>query len=215
MNIRRWYRGWVLQKSRRRAALQGEIWFDKYERQGPYHWSLYYDRKDVAYRSLVDTVTAMVPPDKKVLDLGCGDGVLAHRLAKVRGCRVTGVDLHPLAISFACSKCDAGNCFEVGSVYEYGNRDDFDVVTAVDVFEHLAHPDMLLANAARVLKKDGVMVISTPLADAGKPKARFHVKEYAEEEFRAALNDRFQVTETRRVEGERATVVCRCVKREA
>lgn len=212
--LRSWYRRQILARTRRQAQACGEIFFDKYERDGAYHWDFYYGDREPYYKTVMDTVVALMPAGGDVLDIGCGDGLLSHLLTERNKARVTGVDLHPLAIAYAREKNRNANTFAVGSAYDFGASAGFDSAVAIEVFEHLAHPERLVANVFRVLKPGGTFVVSTPLPRSGRPLSHYHVKEFSEDEFKSILEQCFNVVETRRVEGEETTVLCRCVRRE-
>jgi SAM-dependent methyltransferase len=95
----------------------------------------------------------------RVLDLGCGAGLVADRL-RAAGHHVTGVDLDedPAVADrvdrFVKADLDEGLPPEVGT--------DYDVVLAADVFEHLRQPDRLLRELRSVLRPGGVVVASIP-----------------------------------------------------
>jgi len=100
-----------------------------------------------------------VPPNVRVLDIGCGFGEsLAYH--KARGCDVYGVEADE-NIRRVAEKYGFNvhiGLFDPG-LYERGF---FDYVTMDQVIEHMADPRETLQGAARILKKGGVAVISTP-----------------------------------------------------
>ncbi len=95
----------------------------------------------------------------RVLDLGCGAGLVAERL-RAAGHQVTGVDLDEdpevseRVDRFVKADLDEGLPPDVGT--------DYDVVLAADVFEHLRQPDRLLRELRDVLRPGGVVVASVP-----------------------------------------------------
>ena len=97
-----------------------------------------------------------------VLDIGCGAGFLTNYLAK-QGYRVSGIDLSTSSLQ------EARRRDETGSVsYHSGNAtslpfadQSFDVVTAMDLLEHVEQPDQVIREAARVLKKGGLFFFHT------------------------------------------------------
>jgi 2-polyprenyl-6-hydroxyphenyl methylase/3-demethylubiquinone-9 3-methyltransferase len=101
----------------------------------------------------------------RVLDLGCGAGFLANYLA-ARGHRVVGIDStqENLTVARAAAHPDA---VRVAS-YELGDAcaldqdpNSFDVVCAMDLLEHVEHPEQVIAEAGRVLAPGGMLVFHT------------------------------------------------------
>ena len=61
------------------------------------------------------------------------------------------------------------------------DRGPFDVILALDVVEHVRNPDIMLRQAARLLARDGRMLITTPAFDwlwTSHDRLNHHVKRY-------------------------------------
>ncbi|HEV2686624.1 MAG TPA: class I SAM-dependent methyltransferase, partial [Actinomycetota bacterium] len=133
----------------------------------------------------------------RVLDAGCGEGYGTDRLTAVAA-QVTGVDLEEPVIRRAASRYprarfDAANL--VSLPYDDGA---FDAVVSLQVIEHLHSPQEFLAECARVLEADGVIIISTPNRLTFSPDGMrnpFHTFEFAPTELRAAIAQRFSSIE--------------------
>lgn len=103
--------------------------------------------------------------DKMVLDLGCGGGLLAEAMAK-KGSRVTGLDASPSAIAIAESHRQ-GEGLEIEYVaesaeqYATHNRDKFDIVTCMELLEHVPDVESLLNACATLLKPGGDLFLAT------------------------------------------------------
>lgn len=115
------------------------------------------------YRKIINYVK-----DKDVLDVGCVDGDIKvvnvkrlwnhwfiHLLAK----RVTGIDIEKNSIRKM--KSMGFNALYM-SAEEIKFKNKFDVVFGGEVIEHLSNPGLFLLGAKKALKKDGVIVLSTP-----------------------------------------------------
>jgi 2-polyprenyl-3-methyl-5-hydroxy-6-metoxy-1,4-benzoquinol methylase len=101
-------------------------------------------------------------PKGRVLDLGCGNGAFAKKLASM-GYEVVGIDPSNSGIQQAKSSNSIAH-FEVGSAYDdlrtrFG---DFDVVVSLEVVEHLYSPATYASNLQAVLRPGGIAFISTP-----------------------------------------------------
>ena len=103
---------------------------------------------------------------KQVLDIGCGDGELAHHMAKA-GAQVIGIDPNPKRVARGREGAQSGELFREG-VAEALPCDDgtMDVVVFFNSLHHVPIPamDKALSEAARVLKPGGILYVSEPIA---------------------------------------------------
>ncbi|MEM1196656.1 MAG: bifunctional 2-polyprenyl-6-hydroxyphenol methylase/3-demethylubiquinol 3-O-methyltransferase UbiG [Pseudomonadota bacterium] len=100
---------------------------------------------------------------KSALDIGCGAGLLCEPMARL-GAEVTGVDASAENVSVAAAHADA-----VGLDIRYMGGDvarldigAFDLVTSVEVIEHVADKRAFLADVAARLAPGGLLIMSTP-----------------------------------------------------
>jgi 2-polyprenyl-6-hydroxyphenyl methylase/3-demethylubiquinone-9 3-methyltransferase len=99
---------------------------------------------------------------KSALDVGCGAGLLAEPLARL-GASVTGIDAAPELIAAATVHARAqGLAIDYRAVPVEQLDGHFDLVTALEVAEHVADPRAFLASLARRLAPGGLMILSTP-----------------------------------------------------
>ncbi|MEU3529364.1 bifunctional 2-polyprenyl-6-hydroxyphenol methylase/3-demethylubiquinol 3-O-methyltransferase UbiG [Streptomyces sp. NPDC038707] len=100
----------------------------------------------------------------RVVDLGCGGGLVAEELAG-RGYRVTGIDLSPGTVDAARRHAAASGVdvtYRVGSAYGTGLADGCaEVVVASDVLEHFHDLPAALAEIDRLLVPGGVLLFDT------------------------------------------------------
>ena len=101
---------------------------------------------------------------KKVLDLACGEGYGSYLFAK-NAQSVLGVDINPDAVRHASEKYKHDNlAFITGSITDVPVHDpkSFDVIVCFEAIEHIRDQDALFSEIARLLKDDGLLILSTP-----------------------------------------------------
>lgn len=100
---------------------------------------------------------------RSAIDVGCGAGLLTEPLARL-GARVTGLDAAAENVAAASAHAEA-----VGLEIDYRNadietleRETFDLVTSMEVIEHVTDPAAFVAALERALAPGGLMLLSTP-----------------------------------------------------
>lgn len=98
----------------------------------------------------------------RVLDVGCGDGTLSDGISKLaQVTEVTGIDISNTAIEIAKSKYPHVT-YRVGEVTNLPFASDaFDIVTAIEVVEHIYDTERMFQELSRVLKPNGRIIITT------------------------------------------------------
>lgn len=91
----------------------------------------------------------LVGDDSSVVDVGCGDGLLMSML-KARGVKVFGFDLSPKAVERVIARGMEAQVLDFAAHPLPIEDNSYDVAIALDVLEHLYHPETLLKELARV-----------------------------------------------------------------
>lgn len=157
-------------------GMEGPIWYE--------HWHRYH-------------FVVPMAAGKAVVDAACGDGYGSALLAR-HAQRVTGVDASAETVAAARRRYGEATNLE----YVEGRCESLpvadasvDLAVSFETIEHLDEPRALIAEAARVLRPDGVFVVSTPnkslYSDAVGYRNPFHPSELYEGEFVDALRERF------------------------
>jgi ubiquinone/menaquinone biosynthesis C-methylase UbiE len=109
-------------------------------------------------------ITNLEKKPQEILDIGCGTGHLANEIKKIYpSANITGIDISKKAITIGKKKYkqitllqgDAEKNLPFASVH-------FDLVISGEHIEHLQDPDTYLSEINRVMKKDGILLLTTP-----------------------------------------------------
>jgi 2-polyprenyl-3-methyl-5-hydroxy-6-metoxy-1,4-benzoquinol methylase len=131
--------------------------YDKYGSTNP----LVRRMMDGFERTLDELFTAADP--HSLLDVGCGEGVLVHRWAqRLGGTRIVGIDLEEPSLQAGWAERQAPNLeYRVMRAENLPfSGEEFDVVTAVEVLEHVPDPEHTLAEMARCAERH--LLVSVP-----------------------------------------------------
>jgi 2-polyprenyl-6-hydroxyphenyl methylase/3-demethylubiquinone-9 3-methyltransferase len=97
----------------------------------------------------------------RVLDVGCGGGLLCEALARA-GAKVTGIDLAPGMIEVArLHAAEQGLDITYNVVAAEEIKGDFDVVTCMEMLEHVPDPARMTGTLATLVKPGGALFVST------------------------------------------------------
>lgn len=137
---------------------------------------------------------------KTVLDVGSGEGYGSMMLAKHgKAKKVIGIDVDPASIQHAKKHYGSSSVsFAVDSAETLSTIADnsIDLVVCFELIEHIRNQKSCLENIRRVLKKGGMMIVSTPnkyVYPEGNP---FHLKELYPQQFRKLIASYFKYSET-------------------
>lgn len=104
--------------------------------------------------------------DKKVLDVGCGGGILAEALNEL-GANVTGIDASENTIGVAKShsrSIGSDVIYIQNTIEEFISshpNEKFDVITCLEMLEHVPSPNEIIKSCSNLLKDDGNIFFST------------------------------------------------------
>jgi 2-polyprenyl-6-hydroxyphenyl methylase / 3-demethylubiquinone-9 3-methyltransferase len=151
-----------------RFAALAEEWWDPRGKMAPLHQfnpvRLGYVRKVICRHFERDAKRLDCLAGLRLLDIGCGGGLLSEPLARIGG-EVVGVD--PSAENVAAAKVHARDS-EVAVDYRVGTAEAladagerFDVVLAMEVVEHVADLQLFVRRCAEMVKPGGLMIVAT------------------------------------------------------
>jgi len=100
--------------------------------------------------------------DSKILDVGCGHGLLGKYLNDTLGAQVTGIEIVKSCYYAAKEKLHEVILGDIETMDLAMLDKDYDYVIFSDSLEHLINPDIALLKVLSLLKKDGNLLISIP-----------------------------------------------------
>ncbi len=159
--------------------------------------------------------------DKNVLDLACGVGYGSEILVQMGGpASVLGGDISAEAIEYAKKKYArlTNVRFELMNAENLTLADEsVDVAVSFETIEHLPHVEEYLKNILRVLRPNGIYVVSTPnlevtQRETGPVENPFHFHEFTYDEISALLGKYFSVKEVYYQRAYNPTAVTAAVK---
>jgi len=116
----------------------------------------------------IDIYKKLVQSNKRILDVGCGDGYIGSIL-KSQNNYIVGLDGSTKAIKVASTKLDKAIEANLNTEWSLKVNEKFDVVFCGEIIEHIFDTDTFLENVKKVLNKNGILVLSTPnIASLGR-----------------------------------------------
>lgn len=150
---------------------------------------------------------------KSILDIACGFGYSGPLFIDAGATTYEGVDINPQLVANANSIYGSG-CIKYrnGDIISYDSDRQFDVISCFETIEHVADYCGALTNLHRLLKPDGVLLISSPNRIVTSPNAKklsdkpsnpYHTQEFTIEELRFELGSIGFSVETGNIFGQR------------
>lgn len=151
---------------------------------------------------------AQAAADKDVLDAGCGTGYGAEILQAAGAASVTAVDISAEAAEVTASRVAGLEAVIRADLRDLPLADDsFDLVVCWEVIEHIDEGARAIAELRRVLRPEGVLLVSSPNPDVYPSGNEHHVHEYRATELAAMLEERFSNFSTYRQHAWLASVI--------
>jgi len=148
---------------------------------------------NIDYLSVLRTIKNMIYPfnGQKLLDAGCGDGRFCYELRN-ENINITGVDYSEKALAFARAFNPSIN-FQQEDLFELPFEKEFDVITLVDVLEHiqLDKIEKVKDSLWRALKNSGRIILSVP--STNRPLSAKHYQHFTKETLVECLGSKFEL----------------------
>ena len=121
-------------------------------------------------------ILALIPAEsKRVLDLGCGTGMIGKALKKRQQCHVTGIELNKEASEIAKGNIDLCICDNLNRYNPSLEHVKYDCIIFGDILEHLVSPWAVIQKFSSVLADNGVIIASIP--NVSHPNVLWNLKQ--------------------------------------
>jgi 2-polyprenyl-3-methyl-5-hydroxy-6-metoxy-1,4-benzoquinol methylase len=118
----------------------------------------YGNRRDLT----LEMLSEVLAPGARILDIAAAQGNFSLSMAEL-GYDVTWNDLREDLADYVKAKYERGNIsFSPGNAFDLKFPYLFDGILITEVIEHVAHPDVFLANTARLVRPGGYIIMTTP-----------------------------------------------------
>ena len=145
----------------------------------------------VGHRDIIYKLINNYDKNAKILEIGCASGSLL-KLLEIKGFKnIYGIDISEEAIKL-CKKKGIRNCYVMDAVNMKFKDEEFDLIIAADVLEHIKDHSIALNEWKRVLKKNGKMIVFVPAFKflwSDHDDINHHYRRYSKGELVKALND--------------------------
>jgi len=145
-----------------------EYWDSIWQEEGLDTWRV--------FPILFENILSAVPANAKVLDVACGVGKLLKLIQEEKNTAVYGLDISSVAIQKLKNQGISGVVADCQNIPFKENT--FDVVIATEILEHLSNPVRTLEEIHRVLKIDGLLIVSVPNSVKGPSHTLEHLRAY-------------------------------------
>jgi SAM-dependent methyltransferase len=124
-------------------------------------WDFMRELHELPRYAVIAALVHRVAPAGRILDVGCGEGLLVDHLRPLGYGRYTGTDISEAAISAATkARADDRTTFEAGDAETYAITDDFDLIVFNESLAYLREPLGTIARYQSRLAPGGIFVVS-------------------------------------------------------
>ena len=162
-----------LKMQRQKNINTADYWDEIYGEEGPNTWR--------QYPAMFDKVVDHMPDNVRVLELGCGVGILGSRLTAQRQITYKGYDISPQAVKIAQARFLNAEVADITKLVE-DTFVGYDILVATEVFEHLSVDNLVyLLQCARVAPNLNTIIFTIPDGNMPPEKVSEHLQDFNEE----------------------------------
>lgn len=120
------------------------------------------EKEDYGRLAINDVIYRFIRPNSRVLDLGCGNGVLGEFLRRNKNCYVCGLEFDAKLAEVARTKLDFVIREDIQNIAKISFDNKFDYVICADILEHIMDPIPILHRIKALLAQGGYLLVSIP-----------------------------------------------------
>jgi 2-polyprenyl-3-methyl-5-hydroxy-6-metoxy-1,4-benzoquinol methylase len=134
---------------------------------------------------------------KSVLDIACGIGYSAPMLIDAGAASYDGADINQELTAYANNQYGSDSIrYHTGDICSFDNGRNYDLITCFETIEHVPDYESALLNLHKLLRQDGLLLISSPnrvitspdcTSLSGKPANKYHIQEFTPGELLSTL----------------------------
>ncbi|MEI6327342.1 MAG: class I SAM-dependent methyltransferase [Candidatus Roizmanbacteria bacterium] len=113
-----------------------------------------------AFSKYIEAIKNHASPEQKVLDVGCGTGIVLQGLKRLGFKKMVGMEISRTSVE-VCKK-KGFDCYQYGGFTFPFDDQNFDLVGSINVLEHTDNPIKFLDEQYRVLKRNGYLIVACP-----------------------------------------------------
>jgi 2-polyprenyl-6-hydroxyphenyl methylase/3-demethylubiquinone-9 3-methyltransferase len=142
-------------------------WWDENGKFKPLHKlnpvRISYIRSKIIDHFNLDQKSSKPFTDLKIIDVGCGGGLVAEPMARM-GADMVAIDASEKNIAIAkihAEKSGLAINYQAIAIEDLDKEEKFDVILLLEIIEHVSNPEELIKNASLLLKENGLIFIAT------------------------------------------------------
>lgn len=172
-----------IELSKNQAVSMSDSWYELADTK--HFWAQW------RFRVLIKICSNYIKPETKILEIGCGNGLVMKQFEDKKGVVIDGCDLNRAAFQ---DLCDVSGKVFLYDIYELNVEltGKYDIVILLDVLEHIENDTDFLITATKYIKDDGLIIVSVPAIQqlySVYDKLIGHKRRYSKKEIRKLFSD--------------------------
>lgn len=154
----RWQRyRWIDRRFGTGHPVSSAQWDSEYQKG---YWDKLTDIEEMGHYAIIAAYIQRFTSAPKILDIGCGEGVLLNYLSKDIYSEYLGIDLSQTAIDKATIKQDSKTRFQICDISTFTSKSNFDVIILNEVLYYLSNPVKVMSQLNDSMNASSIFIVS-------------------------------------------------------